>query len=74
MSDPVTVKTLHEVSSEARHILYERLGVANTVRFFNQFEAGEGNFTEERDATCNGTSVDELADRIQKLESSRHVG
>lgn len=74
MSHPVTVKTLHEVSSEARHVLYERLGVANTVRFFNQFEAGEGNYTEARDATCNGASVDEIADLIQESESSRHVG
>ena len=74
MSHPVTVKTLHEVSSEARHVLYERLGVANTVRFYNQFEAGKGNYTEARDATCNGATVDELADRIEKLESSRHVG
>ncbi|NBB78276.1 MAG: hypothetical protein GVY36_02350 [Verrucomicrobia bacterium] len=74
MSHPVTVKTLHEVSSEARHILYERLGVANTVRFFNQFEAGEGNYTAERDATCNRASVDEISEMIQKSESSRHVG
>lgn len=68
------VKTLHEVSSEARHVLYERLGVSNTIRFFNQFEAGDGNYTEERDATCGGASVDEIADMIQKSEASRHVG
>jgi hypothetical protein len=72
MSHPV--KTLHEVSSEARHVLYERMGVANTVRFFNQFQAGYGNYTEERDASCNGASVDEIADIIQKSESSRQAG
>ena len=72
MSQPV--KTLHEVSSAARHVLYERLGVSNTVRFFNQFEAGEGNYTEERDATCGGASVNEIADMIQQTEVSRHVG
>jgi hypothetical protein len=72
MSHPV--KTLHEVSSEARHVLYESLGVSNTVRFFNQFEAGEGNYTEDRDATCDGANVDEITDMIQKTEASRHVG
>jgi hypothetical protein len=72
MSHPV--KTLHEVSSEARHLLYERLGVADTVRFFNQFKAGEGNYTDERDATMGGASIDEIADMIQKAEVSRHVG
>lgn len=68
------VKTLHKVSSEARQVLCERLGVSNTMRFFNQFEAGEGNYTEERDATCGGASVDEIANMIQKSEASRHVG
>jgi len=72
MNQPV--KTLHEVSLEARHVLYERLGVSNTVRFFNQFEAREGNYTEERDATCEGASVGEIADRIQQVEASRQVG
>lgn len=68
------VKTLHEVSSEARRVLYERLGVSDTLRFFNQFEAGEGNYTETRDATCGGASVDEIADLIEESEASRHVG
>jgi len=72
MSGPI--KTLHEITSEARHVLYERLGVSNAVRFFNQFEAGEGNYTEERDATCDGASVDEIADMIQKSESSLRAG
>ncbi len=72
MSHPV--KTLNEVSLEARHVLYERLGVSDTIRFFNQFEPGEGNYTEERDATCGGASVDEISDMIEKSEASRRTG
>ena len=68
------VKTLYEVSSEARHVLYKELGVANTVRFFNQFTSGEGNYTEERDATCGGATVDEIADMIRKSVATRHLG
>lgn len=44
------------------------------LKLIELFEAGEGNYTEERDATCGGTSVDEIADMIQKSEASSHVG
>jgi hypothetical protein len=72
MSDPI--QTLHELSSEARHVLYEHLGVAKTVRFLNQFETGEGNYTEERDATLGGASIEEVVGMIKRSETSRRVG
>ena len=72
MSHPI--KTLNEVSLEARHVLYESLGVSETIRFFNQFETGEGNYTEERDATCGDASVDEIVEMIEKSEASCHAG
>jgi hypothetical protein len=56
-------KTLKEVSIE---VLRERLGVADTLRFLNQFENGKGNYTQERDATLDGMSVEEAATEIRK--------
>ena len=40
-----TAKTLKEVSTEAHEVLCERLGVADAVRFLNQFENGNVNYT-----------------------------
>ncbi len=64
MSHPA--KTLKEVSIEAHEVLRERLGVADTLRFLNQFENGKGNYTQERDATLDGMSVEEAATEIRK--------
>ena len=64
MSHPA--KTLQEVSTEAHKVLCERLGVADTVRFLNQFENGKGNYTQDRDATLDGMSVQEAAASIRK--------
>jgi len=63
------VKTLAEITTEAEKALYDRLGVANTVRYLNQFRTGNGDYTKERDATLGGKSVDEIVDLIRKRET-----
>ena len=69
MSHPA--KTLKEVSAEAHEVLCERLGVADTVRFLNQYENGKGNYTLERDATLEGMSVQEAAAAIRQSKSPK---
>jgi len=71
MSHPA--KTLNQVSTEARQVLCERLGVADTVRFLNQFENGKGNYTQERDATLGGMSVEEAAAAIRKSKEAQNA-
>ena len=65
-----TAKTLAEISVEAEKALYERLGVADTVRYLTQFQPRTGNYTEDRDATLGGRSVDELVDLIRQKSQS----
>lgn len=69
-----TAKPLSEITEEAIAILSREMGVANTLRFLSQFTAGNGNYTEERDAFERGLSVEEIfaeARRRQAVDASR---
>ncbi|MEM1221908.1 MAG: hypothetical protein AAGH40_04035 [Verrucomicrobiota bacterium] len=68
MSEPAS--TMKEMNAAAHEALRERLGVADAVRFLNQYEKGQGNYTQERDADCDGMSVEEAASEIRKTKKS----
>jgi hypothetical protein len=42
------------------------MGVVNTIRFINQFHAGYGNYTEERDQLFTGMTVDDIVAEIKQ--------
>ena len=65
-----SVKTLSELSHEAREVLYSNLGVANTLRFLGQFERGDGDYTEQRTEIQDQLSVAELGKKIRASKSS----
>ena len=65
-----SVKTLSELSHEAREVLYSNLGVANTLRFLGQFERGDGDYTEQRTEIQDQLSVAELGKKIRAFRSS----
>ena len=62
----VEVKPLAEITHEALTLLCQRLGVANTLRFINQFTTGYGNYTEERREVYAQMSVDDIVAEIEK--------
>jgi len=64
-------KTLHEITNDAIHLLCQQMGVANTVRFLNQFIAGYGNYTVERDELFRDMSLGDVLSEIRKQRSSR---
>ena len=64
----VEVKPLAEITHEALTLLCQRLGVANTLRFINQFTTGYGNYTEERREVYAKMSVDDI---VAEIEQSR---
>lgn len=41
-------------------------GIVNTVRFLNQFTAGYGNYTEEREHLFGHLTLDEILAEIKK--------
>lgn len=59
------MKTLDEVSHEARQALVERLGVSDTIRFLNQFRTGTGDYTRDRSQWLTEKSVDEVLETIR---------
>ena len=64
-------KPLTEITEDALRILYRELGVANTVRFLNQFMTGLGDYTQERSERLGDETVEELATAIEKQRRSQ---
>lgn len=60
------VLPLTEITRSAIHVLCRELGVVNTVRFLNQFNLGEGDYTKERDTLFADMSVDDIAHDIYR--------
>ena len=66
----VALKPLREVTQEALHVLFREIGVANTIRFLNQFSLGQGNYTEEREALFADLSFDDVVKAIRDRRSA----
>jgi hypothetical protein len=62
----VEAKPLAEITHEAFVLLCKHLGVANTLRFVNQFTNGYGNYTEERREMFAHLSLDEIVAEIEQ--------
>ncbi len=54
------IRPLAEVTTEAIRVLTREMGVADTIRFINQFMPGTGNYTEERHTFLEDVSADEF--------------
>jgi hypothetical protein len=66
----VLLKPLAEINQEAIRVLTREIGVANTLRFINQFTSGTGNYTEERREMYSGMEIDDLVSEIQRRRKS----
>jgi hypothetical protein len=67
----IQLKPLSEVNHQAIRLLSEKLGVADTFRFVNQFTTGHGNYAEERDALFGHLTLDDIVSAIEKRRPSR---
>lgn len=66
----VQTKPLNDITQQALALLTKELGVANTVRFLNQFSPGYGDYTMERDALFADLTLDEILAAISKSVKS----
>lgn len=62
----VPAKPLAEVTQRAIHVLSREMGVADTMRFLNQFVTGSGNYTEERSALFQDLSLDDILSEVRR--------
>ena len=62
------IKSLNEITTAAIDILCKELGIANTVRFINQFSSGYGNYTEDRKQMFNDMTLNEIVSDIKKTK------
>lgn len=53
----VLIQPLSEISDRARKVLIQELGVIDALRFLNQFRAGHGDYTVEREQLFPGETV-----------------
>lgn len=57
-------RPVSEISRRATHILFKEMGVVDTIRFFNQFSMGQGDYTKEREKWLGDISLDEAVSQI----------
>lgn len=59
------VQPISEVTQRGTSALIKEIGVVDTIRFLNQFRAGSGNYTMERDKLFKGMSVKDIVSDIK---------
>ena len=62
-------RPLAEITAQALRLLYQQMGVVNTIRFISQFTAGYGNYTEEREQLFGDMTLDDIVAAIKRKKS-----
>jgi hypothetical protein len=65
----LNVHPLSEVNQKATHILFQEMGVVDTLRFFNQFTVGSGDYTQDREQWLGELSLDQI---VAEIKTNRH--
>ena len=65
------LKALAEINHEAIRVLSREIGLANTIRFINQFTTGMGNYTEERREMFADLTLDDLVSEMKRCKAER---
>lgn len=62
----VETRPLSELTERAIDLLVRELGVADALRFLNQFSTGQGDYTRDRSEMLEGVSLDEMLEDIKR--------
>jgi hypothetical protein len=63
----IMTKSLNDINIEAITLLNGTLGIADTIRFLNQFTTGFGNYTEEREKLFEKMSLEDIVAEIKQM-------
>lgn len=65
------IQPISEIDRRAKDALIREVGVIDTIRFLNQFRAGSGDYTVERERLFKGMTAKEI---IAEIKSRRTEG
>jgi hypothetical protein len=60
-------KNLSEITQQSIEVLFKEVGIANTIRFLNQFSTGYGNYTEEQEQLFEDLALNEILAQLKNL-------
>ncbi|ACK67763.1 conserved hypothetical protein [Rippkaea orientalis PCC 8801] len=60
------LQSLQQITEKAIKILSKEMGIADTMRFLNQFSSGYGNYTEEREAMFKDLTLDDILQEMDQ--------
>ena len=69
----VQEKALSQITREAVEVLSKEIGIANTIRFINQFAIGYGNYTQERERIIEDMTLEEILGEIKKMRNQPKI-
>ena len=64
------IQPIAELTHRATNALIKEFGVVDTIRLLNQFRAGSGNYTMEREQLFQGMSVKDI---VKEIKAQRRV-
>jgi hypothetical protein len=70
----MAVTCINDINQQVTQVLYREIGVVNTIRFFNQFSTGCGDYTEERRPLVENLTIDEIISDIGRMRSGKEPG
>ena len=67
----IAIRTLSEINQQATAILAREMGIADALRFLNQFSSGSGDYTSERDQWLGNLSLEQITSEIKAKRDRR---
>jgi hypothetical protein len=67
-------RPLAQITAEAMKILYREIGIVDTLRFVNQYTAGYGDYTAQREELFAGMTLDSIVSGIRENRKRGHNG
>ena len=67
----VAIRPLSEINQQATAILAREMGIADALRFLNQFSSGSGDYTNERDQWLGNLSLEQITSEIKAKRDRR---
>jgi len=61
----IETRPISEISHRATRILFEKMGVVDTIRFLNQFSIGQGDYTKDREGWLSDISLDDAISQMK---------